>query len=134
MAWLSRLNESSSSRLRSNAETLQPNPAMFEEDGPFRVFVIAAKLVLLAALPFFAFGFGIQVLELQKGFSVSSFRLWMFLFGAALFLPVCSARDSRGDPGSLSAPSSTSLLMQLLESLSSFFPTASMQPPLRAAM
>jgi hypothetical protein len=54
----------------------------------YRLFVVAAKALFLAALPFLAFGFGIQVLELRNRLSVSSSRLWLFLLGAVLFLPV----------------------------------------------
>lgn len=108
---------------------------MFEEDGPFRVFVIAAKLILLAALLFFAFGFGIQVLELQKGFPVSSFRLWLFLFGAALFLPVWLLGKRFSWRSWQFVCTVEHELTHAIVGIPFFiFPTASMQPPLRAAM
>src|SRR6266851_8749780 len=59
---------------------------MIYEYGQFRGFVIAAKALLLTALPFFAYGFGGEVVALGNQSSFSSSRLP--LLGAAMFLPV----------------------------------------------
>ena len=97
-------------------------------NGPFRGFVIAAKVLLLTALPFFAYGFAVEVLALEN--HDPSPRL-----GCRFWARLCSfpyggfARDSFGGHGNSSARSSTSLPTRLLESHSSCSLTASMQRP-----
>jgi hypothetical protein len=55
-------------------------------DDKFRAFVIATKVLLLAALPFLAFGYGTKVIDIATKISFSP-EFISFLLGAALFLP-----------------------------------------------
>lgn len=51
-----------------------------------RLFVTATKGVLLAALPFLAFGYGTKVIDLAREFSLSQQHAW-FLLGCVIFIP-----------------------------------------------
>src|SRR5438309_679666 len=58
------------------------------DDGPFRIFVVGTKLLMLFTLPFLAFGYGAEVLHIPRASSLSKSGAGTFFLGVALFLPI----------------------------------------------